>query len=139
MSHGNAEQQNLAERLTTVLRRFKREDGNINKLAENVGCDLRDLTRWANGTTLPGHILIALLDELPRHLADHMIGASGFRLVSKEACETVNALRAASAASAFSSDVAMRMADGEWCHRDEVAAKEHAERVITELQNVAGG
>lgn len=139
MSHGNAEQQNLAERLTTVLRRLKREGGCVTALAEGVGCEPRDLKRWADGTTLPGHILVALLDELPRHLADHMIGASGFRLVSKEACETVNALRAASATSAFSADVASRMADGEWCHRDAEAAKEHAQRVITELQNVAGG
>jgi hypothetical protein len=60
------------------------------------------------------------------------------RLVSKDQPHTVNALRAAASASDFSRDVAERMADGEWCHRDEAAAREHAQRVITDLQSVAG-
>lgn len=139
MSHCNKERENLAERLATVLRRFEREGGDISKLAKDVGDhDRADLRRWANGTTLPGEVLIALMAELPRHLADHLVGSTGLRLVAKDAPQQANALRAAAAASGLSSDIATRMADGEWCHRDEAAAKDHAARVIAELQSLAG-
>lgn len=138
MLHSNKEQHNLAERLATVLRRYEREGGNLSELASAIGQETRDLRRWANGTTIPGHILIALMAELPRHLADYLIGNSGLRLVSKDAPQGANALRAAAAASGLSSDIATRLADGEWCHRDEAAAREHAQRVISELQGLAG-
>ena len=138
MSANLASQQNLAERFATVLRRFENEGGSIHSLAEKVGEDARDLRRWADGTKFPGHVLIALMGELPRHLADYLIAGSGLRLVCKDAPANVNALKAAAAASSFSSDVASRMSDGEWCHRDDAAAREHAQRVISELQAVAG-
>lgn len=138
MSGNCAEQQNLAERLADVLRRLEREGGDVNKLAGKIGQERRDLTRWANGTTLPAHVLVALLDELPRHLADHLIGTTRLRLVSKEKPTGANALHAAAVASNFSADVAERMADGEWCHRDEAATSDHAKRVISDLQKLAG-
>lgn len=139
MSGIPAERQNLAERLGDVLRRFEREGGDIARLANAVGGhERRDLMRWANGTTMPAEVLVALLDELPRHHADHLIGATSLRLVSKEAAEKVNALRAASASSGFSSDVAARMADGEWCHMDEAAIRERSAELITILQPLAG-
>ena len=137
MSGIPAERQNLADRLATALRRYEREAGDINRLGEAVGHSARDLRRWALGTTMPAEVLVALLDELPRHLADHLIGQSGFKLVCKQAADTVNALTAASRASAFSSDVAQRMADGVWCHRDEEAARENAQELITILAPLA--
>lgn len=138
MSANLAAQQNLAQRLSTALRRFEHEGGHLHTLAEKVGEDARDLRRWADGTKLPAHVLVALLGELPRHLADYLIGASGLRLICKDTPPNANALKAAAAACTFSSDVATRMADGEWCHRDDEAAKQHAQRVISELQAVAG-
>jgi hypothetical protein len=138
MSANLASQQNLAERFATVLRRFEHEGGNVHALAEKVGEEARDLHRWADGTKLPGHVLVALLGELPRHLADYLIATSRLRLVCKDVQTSANALKAAAASSEFSRDVAQRAADGEWCHRDEEAAKLHAQRVITELQAVAG-
>ncbi len=87
---------------------------------------------------MPAHIMIALCDELPRHLADRLISNTSLRFVCKESTTEANALRAASAASAFSSDITQRHADGVFCHRDQEAAKEHAQRVIDELQEVAG-
>lgn len=138
MSGIPAERQNLADRLATALRRFEREGGDIGKLAAAVGQERRDLMRWASGVTMPAEVLVALLDELPRHLADHLIGATALRLVSRESRADANALRAASATSAFSADIANRMADGEWCHKDKAAAREHAQRVIAQLQDVAG-
>jgi hypothetical protein len=138
MSANLASQHNFAERFATALRRFEHEGGNIHSLAEKVDEDVRDLRRWADGTKMPAHVLVALLGELPRHLADKLIRPSGLRLICKDTPPNANALRAAAVASTFSSDVASRMADGEWCHRDDEAAKQHAQRVISELQAVAG-
>lgn len=138
MSGNSAAQQNLADRLDDALRRYEREGGDLNKLAERVGQERRDLTRWRQGTTLPGHVLIALIDELPRHLADHLIGATRLRLASKDAGSGASAIKAAAATSSFSADVTERMSDGEWCHQDDAAAKEHARRAISHLQNFAG-
>lgn len=138
MSGIPAERQNLADRLGDVLRKLEREGGDINRLAASVGQERRDLMRWSKGTAMPAEVLIALIDELPRHHADHLIGATALRLVSKEAAEKVNALRAASATSGFSADVASRMADGEWCHMDEAAIRERSAELITILQPLAG-
>lgn len=138
MSSNLAAQQNLASRLATVLRRFENEGGDIHQLAGALDEEVRDLRRWAEGTKIPGHVLVALLGELPRHLADYLVAASGLRLICKDTPANTNALKAAAAASTSSSDVATRMADGEWCHRDDEAARQHAQRVISELQAVAG-
>lgn len=137
MASNPAAQQNLAERLSEVLRKLER-DGELQSVARKVDEDVRDLRRWARGATLPGHVLIALLDELPRHHADYLIGGTQLRLVSKDAGETISALRAAAATSAFVADVAERMADNEWCHRDDAAAKERGRQTITELQRFVG-
>lgn len=138
MSGIPAERQNLADRLDNVLRRFEREGGDIHRLASDVGHEARDLRRWAGGTTMPAEVLVALLGELPRHLADLLIGATSLRLVRREDGEKANALRAAASTSAFAADVASRFADGEWCHRDDAATREHAQELITVLQPLAG-
>ena len=138
MSGIPAERQHFAERLATVLRRFEREGGDIPALAEKIGHERRDLNRWAQGTAMPADIMLALVAELPRHLADFLIKPTGLRFTACETPAHRNALRAASAASSFSADVSQRMADGEWCHRDEAAAAEHAQRVIADLQGIAG-
>ncbi len=138
MVGNTSSQQNLADRLAEVLRKMERDGENLHALARKVGEELRDLRRWARGTTLPGHVLVALLDELPRHHADYLIGATQFRLVAKDASPSATALMAAAATSRFSAEVTERMADGEWCHRDEAAAKEDAREVITNLQNYVG-
>lgn len=138
MSVNLAAQQNLAERFGDVLRLYEAEGGNVHALADRVGEEARDLRRWADGTKMPAHVLVLLLGVLPRHLADRLIAHSGLRLVAREAVEHSNVLRASASASAFASDVATRLADGVWCHRDDAAAREHAARVISDLQSVAG-
>lgn len=139
MSANIAAQQSFAKRLATVLRRYEHEGyGDKAGLADKVGEESRDLNRWAEGTKMPAHVLTALLGELPRHLADYLIAPSGLRLVCKDQPGTANALKAAAVASEFSRDVAERAADGDWDHRDEEAARLHAQRVITDLQSVAG-
>ncbi|NVD44368.1 hypothetical protein [Qipengyuania atrilutea] len=131
-------QQDFAQRLDDALRLFEAEGGNLHDLCERIDeKDIRNIGLWRKGQKMPAHTLVLLLGALPRHLADRLIRPSGLRLVCREAAEQANALRAASVTSAFSADVASRMADGEWCHRDEAAAKDHAARVITELQNIA--
>lgn len=137
MADVSASQHDLAERLSEVIRKLER-DGQFQALARKVGEDARDLRRWAKGVTLPGHVLIALLDELPRHHADYLIGATQLRLVTKDTSETATALRAAAVTSSFVAEVAERMSDGEWCHRDDAAAKEKARSTITELQHFVG-
>lgn len=132
-----AAQQDLAERLSEIIRKLAR-DGQLNAIARKVGEDVRDLRRWAKGTTMPGHVLLALLDELPRHHADALIGGTQLRLVSRDASETATAFRAAAATSSFVAEVAERMSDGEWCHRDDAVAKEKARVTITELQAFVG-
>jgi len=137
MADNAKSQQNLADRLSEVVRKLER-DGELPAIARKVGEEVRDLRRWAKGTTLPGHVLVALLDELPRHHADYLIGNTGLRLVSKDASETATAFRAAAATSSFVAEVAERMSDGEWCHVDDAVAKEKARATITELQHFVG-
>lgn len=137
MAANSASQQNLADRLAEVVRKLDR-DGQLHDIARKVDEDARDLRRWAKGTTLPGHVLVALLDELPRHHADYLIGGTSLRLVSKDTSETATAFRAAAVTSAFVAEVADRMSDGEWCHRDDAVAKEKARETITELQHFVG-
>lgn len=132
------EQQSFADTLANVLRRFEREGGDLGNLARRIGQERRDLKRWADGTAMPAHVLIALLHELPRHLADALIAATGLRLVAVDPDASASALAASAATAGFSADVAQRMADGEWCPRDRAATKEHAARVIAQLQAVAG-
>lgn len=141
MASNNSSQQNLADRLAEVLRKMERDGGveSLHALARKVGEELRDLRRWAKGTTLPGHVLIALLDELPRHHADHLIAGTQLRLVAKDSQPSATALAAAAAAVRFSAEVTERLADGEWCHRDEAIAQEEARETITELQKYVGG
>lgn len=133
-----ASQQTLAARFATVLRRFEAEGGNIHALADSLGEEARDLRRWADGTKMPGHVLMALLGELPRHLADYLIVPTALRLIARDASDGANALLAAASASQFSSNIATRKADGIWCHRDEEETRQEARRLIAELQPLAG-
>lgn len=134
MSSNNAVQQSFADRLSTVLRRYEHEGcGTKASLAAKIDEEARDLTRWGNGTTMPAHTLVVLLGELPRHLADELIRPCGLKLVSRDAPADANVLSAAAAAADFASDVATRLADGEYCHRDEEATRQKAQRTITEL------
>lgn len=139
MSTNLAAQQSYAKRLATVLRRYENEGyGTVADLAAAIGEESRDLQRWASGTKMPAHVQNALLGELPRHLADYLIAPTGLRLVAIEETPPANALRAAASACDFSRDVAERMSDGTWDHQDAEAARQHAQRVITDLQSVAG-
>lgn len=138
MSANIAAQQTFAARFATALRRFEHEGGDIQKLAESVGEEVRDLRRWADGTKIPGHVLNALYGELPRHLADYLIQPTGLRLVARDVSDSANALMAAAQASRFSGNVAARKADGIWCHRDEEETRQEARRLIAELQPLAG-
>lgn len=138
MSANFASQQKFAERFANVLRRFEAEGGCIHALAESIGEEARDLRRWADGTKMPGHVLSALLGELPRHLADALISPTGLRLVSKDAADSANALLAAAQASQFAGNVAKRKADGVWCHVDEAETQQEAARLIADLQPLAG-
>jgi len=137
MASSSASQHDLAERLSEVVRKLDR-DGQLQAIARKVDEDVRDLRRWAKGTTLPGHVLVALLDELPRHHADHLIGGTQFRLAAREAGTTADAMAAVAAASTFTADVVERFADGEFCHRDAAAAKDRARETITRLQAFVG-
>lgn len=137
MSPNLLAQQKLAERLATVLRRFDHEGGAIDELAEAVGETPRDLRRWAEGTKLPGHVFSALLAELPRHLADHLIRPTGLRLVAQDHGDGANALLAAARSATFSSSIAERHADGRYCHRDREITKQEARRLIAELEALA--
>ena len=134
----SAEQQNLAERLGDVLRRFAREGGDMTRLERNIGHTRRDFNRWAKDTTMPAHVLLALLDELPRHLANELIGSTGLRLVARDCDEQASYLKVSASASALVADITERMADGEFCHRDTIAVKQHAQRTITDLQSFVG-
>jgi sugar phosphate isomerase/epimerase len=138
MSGNIAAQQSLAKRFATALRQFEHEGGSVDELAKAVGEEARDLRRWADGTKMPAHVLSALLGELPRHHADYLIAPTGLRLIARDEGQSGNALRAAATACDFSRDVATRMADGTWDHRDAEAARKHAQRVISELQPIAG-
>lgn len=128
----------LAERLANVLRRFEHEGGVIEALARAVGETPRDLRRWADGVTLPGHVFCALLGELPRHLADELIRPTGLRLVARDNDDGANSLLAAASAAALASEIARRHADGAFCHRDRAAVRAEAQRLIAELQPLAG-
>lgn len=138
MTADHREKQNLAERLATVLRRLESEGGSIHTLSERIGQEPRDLRRWADGAALPGHVLIALLHELPRHLSDYLIAPTGLRLIAKESDGQANALKASAVASEFAANVAVRASDGVWCHQDEAATRLDAARVISSLQPLAG-
>lgn len=128
----------LAERLGNVLRRFEHEGGAIEALARAVGETPRDLRRWADGVTLPGHVFCALLGELPRHLADELIRPSGLRLVAIDQDDGANALLAAASAASFASSIAAMMADGRLDHRERAEARKIAQTVIAQLQPLAG-
>jgi len=138
MPDNSRSQQNLAKRLDDILRKMKRDGDDIDALAHSVGEEARDLRRWAKGTTLPGHVLIALIDELPRHHADHLIGGTQLRLVNRDRTETTTAMAAVAAASTFTAEVVERLADGEFCHRDAAEAKDIARATVTRLQNFIG-
>jgi hypothetical protein len=138
MAANIASQQSFAERFATVLRRFEHEGGSVDQLAAKVGEEARDLRRWADGTKMPAHVLSALLAELPRHLADYLIAPTQLRLVARDAADSANALLAAACASRFSGNVATRKADGVWCHQDEAETRREAQRLIAELQPLAG-
>ncbi|KPH67540.1 hypothetical protein ADT71_02240 [Novosphingobium sp. ST904] len=130
----------MANRLADVLRKMKRSNvQSLPALARSIGEEVRDLTRWSTGVAMPAHVLVALLDELPRHHADHLLGGTQLRLVNRDGGARATALAASAAASRFSAEVAERFADGEWCHRDEAIAKEEALETITELQKFVGG
>jgi hypothetical protein len=139
MSSNLAAQQKLAERLASVLRRFEHEGGSVESLADRVGETSRDLRRWAEGTKLPGHVLSMLLGELPRHLADELIRPTGLRLIARDGEDGANALLAASRASALSSEITGRHADGHYCHRDRAEVAEHAKRLIADLEPLTRG
>lgn len=128
----------LAERLGNVLRRFELEGGAIEVLARKVGETPRDLRRWADGVTLPGHVLVALLGELPRHLADELIRPTGLRLVAIDHDEGANALLVAAQLNTLAGTIAKAAADGRIDHRERAAIGQMAQATITELQPLAG-
>lgn len=138
MASNPASQQNLASRLAEVLRKMERDGDDLHALARKVGEERRDLMRWASGTTMPSHVLIALLDELPRHHADYLIGQTQYRLVSRDQTEEACAMEALAATSAFTADVVDRLADGVFCHQDKAAAKDMARATISRLQAFVG-
>jgi hypothetical protein len=128
----------LAERLGNVLRRFEHEGGAIEALARAVGETPRDLRRWADGVTLPGHVFCALLGELPRHLADELIRPTGLRLVAIDHDEGANALMIAAKLNDLAGTIAEAAADGRIDHRERAAIGQLAQATITELQPLAG-
>ncbi len=128
----------LAERLANVLRRFEHEGGAIEVLARAVGETPRDLRRWAEGVTLPGHVAIALLGELPRHLADELIRPTGLRLVARDQDDGANALLVAAKLNELAGTIAIASADGRIDHRERAAIGQLAQTTITELQPLAG-
>ncbi|MFC0204709.1 hypothetical protein [Novosphingobium soli] len=138
MASNSASQQDLADRLSEVLRKLSRDGVDLHVLARKVGEERRDLLRWAGGTTMPAHVLVALLDELPRHHADYLIGATQLRLVARDEAPNLCAMKAAAATASFAAEVAQRMADGSWCHRDDAESKEDARETITVLQQYVG-
>ena len=138
MSDNAATQQNLCLRFATVLRRLELEGGSIHKLADALGEDARDLRRWADGTKMPGHITLALLGELPRHLADYLLAPTGLRLVAQGDTGEANAMLAAMACNKLAGSIAERMLDGTFCHQDKAATADDARRTIAELQALAG-
>lgn len=131
-------QQNLAERFASVLLAFEFEGGDVHELAERVGEEVRDLRRWADGTKMPAHVFLALVANMPRHLADRLIKPTGLRLVSRDIADQANSLIASAKASAFASNVANRWSDGQECHRDRAETKADAQRLIADLQALAG-
>lgn len=128
----------LAERLANVLRRFEHEGGAIEALARAVGETPRDLRRWADGVTLPGHVFCALLGELPRHLADELIRPTGLRLVAIDHDDGANALLVAARLNELAGTIAEAAADGRINHRERAAIGQMAQATITELQPLAG-
>ena len=138
MSANLAAQHNLATRLAAALRRFEHEGGNLEALAEAVGETPRDLRRWGEGTKMPGHVLLMVLGELPRHLADALIRPTGLRLIARDEGAAANPLRVMAQASGFVANLAERHADGHFCHRDRAATAAEAKRLIAELQPLAG-
>jgi hypothetical protein len=128
----------LAERLANVLRRFEHEGGVIEVLARAVGETPRDLRRWADGVTLPGHVLSALLGELPRHLADELIRPTGLRLVAIDHDDGANALMVAVKLNALAGTITEAAADGPIDHRERAVIRQMAQATITELQPLAG-
>lgn len=127
----------LAERLANVLRRFEHEGGALEALARAVGETPRDLRRWGDGVTLPGHVLCALLGELPRHLADELLRPTGLRLIAIDHDDHANTLLAAASAASLAGNIARRHADGQFCHRDRAAVRAEAQRLIAELEPLA--
>lgn len=138
MSANLAAQQSLAARLATVIRRFEHEGGSIDHLAARVGETPRDLRRWAEGTKLPGHVLSALLGELPRHLADELIRPTGLRLVARDLEDEANALMAAAHASDLAGTIARMMSDGRLDHRERAELSQVAQATIAQLQPLIG-
>lgn len=128
----------LAERLANVLRRFEHEGGAIETLARAVGETPRDLRRWADGVTLPGHVFCALLGELPRHLADELIRPTGLRLVAIDHDDSANALMVAAKLNELAGTIAQAAADGRIDHRERAAIGQMEQATITELQPLAG-
>lgn len=128
----------LAARLANVLRRFEHEGGAIEALARAVGETPRDLRRWADGVTLPGHVFAALLGELPRHLADELIRPTGLRLVAIDHDEGANALLIAAKLNDLAGTIAEAAADGRIDHRERAAIGQLAQATITQLQPLAG-
>ena len=138
MSANFLAQQKLAERLGNVLRRFEHEGGSVDDLAQRVGETARDLRRWAEGTKLPGHVLSALLGELPRHLADELIRPTGLRLVSRDHDGEANALLAAASASDLTAAITRKLSDGRLDHRERAELAQLAAATIADLQPLAG-
>ncbi len=128
----------LAARLSNVLRRFEHEGGVIEALARAVGETPRDLRRWADGVTLPGHVFCALLGELPRHLADELIRPTGLRLVAIDHDDSANALLVAAKLNDLAGLIARAAADDRIDHRERAAISQLAQATITELQPLAG-
>ena len=138
MSANLRAQQKLAERLASVIRRFEHEGGSLDDLAASVGETARDLKRWADGTKMPAHVIIMLLGELPRHLADELIRPTGLRLIARDHDDEANALLAAAHANDLAGTIARMMADGRLDHRERAELAKVAQATIAQLQPLAG-
>lgn len=132
MASNASSKDNLAAELDSVLRHFEREGGDLNKLARDVGEDRADLNRWRKGTTLPGHVLVALQDELPLHLASRLTG-SRRRIVSRDQPEAANDLATVSSISHLCGAWTEALADGRRDHVETAKIGESIERLLPAL------
>lgn len=132
MASNSPSKDNLAAELDSVLRAFERDGGDINKLARDVGEDRADLCRWRKGTTLPGHVLRALQDELPLHLASRLTG-SRRRIVNRDQSEAANDFTVLSNLSHLCGAWTEALADGRRNHVETAEIGQAIEKMLPAL------